>query len=44
MKNKVLALTKDGKLTYCTASEENRGKGHCNHLNHQKIMRLFLIL
>ena len=31
-----LALTKDGKLTYCTASEENIGKGRCNHIDHQK--------
>lgn len=34
--NKRLALTKDGRLTYCTASEENIGKGRCNHISHQK--------
>lgn len=33
---KKLALTKDGKLTYCTSSEENIGKGRCNHIAHQK--------
>ena len=33
---KRLALTKDGKMTYCTASEENIGKGRCNHIAHQK--------
>ena len=32
---KRLALTKDGKLTYCTSSEENIGKGRCNHIFHQ---------
>ena len=30
-----LALNTDGKLTFCTASEENIGKGRCNHLLHQ---------
>lgn len=34
--NKRLALTKDGKLTYCNASEENIGKGRCNHIAHQR--------
>ena len=33
--NKRLALTTDGHLTYCTASEENMGKGRCNHVSHQ---------
>ena len=33
---KRLALTKDGKMTYCTASEENIGKGRCNNIAHQK--------
>lgn len=32
---KRLAVTTDGKLTYCTASEENIGKGRCNHVYHQ---------
>lgn len=36
MANKVLAMTTDGKLTYCTASPENRGKGRCNHIGHQE--------
>lgn len=33
---KVYALTEDGKFTYCTADEENRGKGRCNHLLHKE--------
>ena len=33
---KRLALTTDGKITYCTASEDNIGKGRCNHVAHQK--------
>ena len=33
---KRLALTKDGRMTYCTATEENIGKGRCNHIAHQK--------
>lgn len=33
---KRLAVTKDGRLTYCTATEENIGKGRCNHVTHQK--------
>lgn len=32
---KRLALTINGDLTYCSASEENIGKGRCNHLSHQ---------
>ena len=32
---KILALTNDGRITYCTASEENRGRGRCPHLAHQ---------
>ena len=36
MSKKRLAMTKDGQLTYCTASEENIGKGRCNHIAHQK--------
>ena len=32
---KRLALTVDGHLTYCTASEERIGKGRCNHVDHQ---------
>ena len=31
-----LALTKECKMTYCTASEENIGKGRCNHIARQK--------
>ena len=33
---KVFALTEDGRLTYCTAPEDQRGKGRCNHVAHQK--------
>lgn len=32
---KRLALTINGDLIYCSASEENIGKGRCNHLSHQ---------
>lgn len=32
--NKVLALTKKGELTYCTAPEDMRGRGRCNHIAH----------
>lgn len=32
---RVLALTVDGKITFCTAPEELRGKGRCNHIAHQ---------
>ena len=33
--SRVLALNTDGQLTYCTAPEELRGKGRCNHIFHQ---------
>lgn len=33
---KVLAVTEDGDITYCSAPEELRGKGRCNHIAHQK--------
>lgn len=36
MPNGVLALTKDGRITYCTAPEDMRGVGRCNHIAHQK--------
>ena len=32
---KRLALTVDGNITYCTATDENIGKGRCNHIGHQ---------
>ena len=32
---KRLALTKDGKITWCTATEASIGKGRCNHVCHQ---------
>ena len=32
---KVLALNKDGALTFCTVLPEDRGKGRCNHVAHQ---------
>lgn len=31
----VLALTKDGAITFCYAPEEKRGMGRCNHIKHQ---------
>lgn len=31
---KVLALTVDGELTYCSAPPERRGKGRCKHVAH----------
>ena len=34
--SKVLALTTDGRLTYCVSPEDQRGKGRCNHVAHQK--------
>lgn len=33
---KRLAMTTDGKLTYCSATEENLGKGRCNHVGHAR--------
>lgn len=33
---KRLAVTEDGQLSFCTSSEENVGKGRCNHVDHQK--------
>lgn len=27
-------MTTDGKLTYCSATDENVGKGRCNHISH----------
>lgn len=35
MAQRRLALTVNGDLTYCQASEENVGKGRCNHIAHQ---------
>lgn len=32
---RILALNNRGLLTYCTAPEELRGKGRCNHIAHQ---------
>ena len=37
MPTKRLAMTTDGKLTYCTADDEHVGKGRCNHVAHQKV-------
>ncbi len=34
--HKVLALTTDGRMTYCTCEPEERGKGRCNHIAHQE--------
>lgn len=36
MANRRLSLNTEGELTYCTASEENIGKGRCNHIDHQR--------
>lgn len=36
MAEKRLALSKDGQITYCTADDDNIGKGRCNHVYHQK--------
>lgn len=33
---KRLAMTVDGRLTYCSADEHNIGKGRCNHVSHAK--------
>ena len=32
----VLAFTEDGRIICCTASEDQRGKGRCKHVEHQK--------
>ena len=32
---KVLALNDMGVVTYCSAAEDQRGKGRCNHVTHQ---------
>lgn len=32
---KVLALTSDGRVTYCVCPPDQRGKGRCNHVDHQ---------
>ena len=33
--SKRLAMTTDGRMTYCSASDANIGKGRCNHIIHQ---------
>ncbi|MGM0197309.1 hypothetical protein [Enterococcus sp. AZ180] len=33
---KVLALNDMGVVTYCSAAEDQRGKGRCNHVTHQE--------
>lgn len=35
MAEKRLALNTDGEMTYCSATDENVGKGRCNHIIHQ---------
>lgn len=32
---KILAVTEDGRMTYCTCSPDQRGKGRCNHVVHK---------
>lgn len=34
--NKVLALNTEGDITYCTCEPSERGKGRCNHIEHQE--------
>lgn len=36
MAKRVLAMTKDGEITYCSAPEDKRGFGRCNHIMHQE--------
>ena len=36
MEKKILALTKDGKLAFCSAKPDGRCKGRCDHTDHQK--------
>lgn len=36
MSQKVLAMTVDGEMSFCTAPEELRGVGRCNHIGHQE--------
>lgn len=36
MSNKILALTTDGRMTYCRAPIDKRGKGRCNHITHKE--------
>lgn len=36
MTKKVLAVTKDGRVTYCICPPEQRGIGRCNHIEHQR--------
>lgn len=31
-----LALTEDGRMTWCTAPEDKIGQGRCNHVSHQR--------
>lgn len=33
---KIMALTIDGNLSYCTVDPSERGKGRCNHVGHQE--------
>ena len=37
---RVLALNKNGDLTFCEAPIEERGKRRCNHIEHQEILVL----
>ena len=32
---KMLALNTEGRITYCTVDPEMRGRGRCNHIEHQ---------
>ncbi len=33
---KRMAMTTDGRMTYCSAPPEAQGRGRCNHIGHQK--------
>lgn len=35
MSQRVLAITADGRMSYCVCPPEMRGKGRCNHIYHQ---------
>ena len=36
MAKKVLAINVNGDMTYCSCPPEERGKGRCNHIDHQR--------
>lgn len=36
MASKIMAMTADGRLTWCSAPEDKRGQGRCPHIAHQE--------